>query len=294
MNWFNAMPGIVRGPIWMVLGAVSLVIMAVDVRYLAPRYSVLEMIFIRSAISLGLMLPWALRAGMAGIRTERLPLHLFRNVIQYIGNVGWFAGVTLVALADLAALQFTVPLFTIIMAALILHENVGVHRWAATGIGFAGMLIIVRPGYIPIEIGTVAVILSAFFYACSQTATKSLSRTEHPNRIIFYMAAIFVPISAVPAMFVWVTPQWSDALPFLILGVMGYLAHFCIIRSFAAADASFVIPFDFLRLPISAVLGFLLFAETTEFWTWIGAMVIFAATYYITWSEIRSRKRAAP
>ncbi len=195
MNWFSSLPGILRGPLWMVMGAMSLVLMAIDVRYLAPRYSVLEMIFIRSVISLGLMLPWAWKVGLVGIRTERLKLHLFRNVTHYIGNLGWFLGVTLVSLADLAALQFTVPLFTIIMAALILREDVRIHRWAATGIGFAGMLIIVRPGYIPIELGTVAVILSAFFYACSQTATKSLSRTEHPNRIIFYMAAIFVPIS---------------------------------------------------------------------------------------------------
>lgn len=288
MIWFSAMPATVRGAIWMVLGGVSLTLMAVDVRYLSPKYSVLEMIFIRSVITLCLTLPWAYRIGLAGLRTQRFTLHLFRNAVHYLGNVGWFLGVTLVTLADLSALQFTIPLFTIVMAALFLREKVNAHRWWATAIGFVGALIIIRPGYIPIGTGTLAVMLSAFFYASSQIATKNLSSTESPNLVLFYMGVIFVPISLGPALFVWVTPAWEDALPFLILGATGAGAHFCIIRAFTAADASFITPFDFLRLPVSALFGFVLFAETTEIWTWVGAAVIFGATYYITWSETRS------
>jgi len=291
MTLFSAMPATVRGALWMVTGGVSLVLMAIDVRYLAPRYSVLEMIFIRSVITLGLTLPWAYRVGFVGLSTRRFALHVFRNVIHYLGNVGWFIGVTLVTLADLSALQFTIPLFTIVMAALILHERVDAHRWAATAIGFIGALIIIRPGYIPLEVGTMAVILSALFYASSQIATKTLSRTESPNLVLFYMGVIFVPVSLGPALFVWVTPQWQDALPFLILGLTGAFAHFCIIRAFSAADASFITPFDFMRLPVSAVFGFVLFAETTEIWTWVGAVVIFGATYYITWSETGRRAK---
>jgi drug/metabolite transporter (DMT)-like permease len=290
MNWFNRLPATVRGPAWLVMGGVSLILMAIDIRYLAPKFSVLEMIFIRYLITLAIMLPWAYRTGIAGLRTRRFPLHLFRNLIHYIGNLGWFFGVTLVTLADLSALQFTVPLFITVMAALILGEDVGRRRWSATCIGFIGVLIIVRPGYIPAELGTVAVMLSAFFYAASHVSTKVLSRTESPNLVLFYMAVVFVPVSLVPALFVWVTPGWQDAPPLLILGATGAFAHFCIIRSFSAADASLVTPFEFVRLPVSAAFGFVLFGETAEIWTWIGALVIFGATYYITWYETKVLK----
>ena len=169
----------------------------------------------------------------------------------------------------------------------------GPHRWIATALGFVGALIIIRPGFIPIGAGTIAVVVSAMFYASSQTATKSLSRTDTPNAILLYMSLIFIPLSAIPAAFVWVTPAWEDTIPIILLGVFGYLAHACIIRSFATADASYVMPFDFLRLPIAAAFGFFLYQERPEFWVWVGAAIIFVATYYITWREAQAAKRTA-
>ena len=246
----------------------------------------------RSVVSFFLILPWAIRVGLIDLRTKRLGLHVFRNTIHYCGNVGWFVGVTLVPLADLSALQFTVPLFTVIMAAIFLRETVGAHRWAATAIGFLGALLIIRPGFVAIGPGTLAVMLSALFYASSQVSTKALSRTEHPNVVLFYMSLIFIPISAIPAAFVWTTPLWEDTVPILLLGIFGYLAHFCIIRAFTAADASFVMPFDFLRLPIAALFGFFLYLEKPDIWVWAGAVIIFGSTYYITWRENRLKKKA--
>ena len=284
---FAALPGPVRGAIWMIFGGLSLVTMAIIIRHLAPRFSVLEMIFLRSVVSLALILPWAIRQGAARLATQRLGLHVLRNVIHYIGNIGWFIGVTLVPLADLSALQFTVPLFTVVLAAVVLHETVGRHRWIATAVGFLGMLVIVRPGFATINNGTIALLLSALFYASSQTATKMLSRTEPANRVVFYMALVFVPVSGIPAAFDWVTPDWPDAVPIVLLGVTGYTAHFCIVRSFAAADASFVIPFDFLRLPLSALFGFILYLERPDMWTLMGAAVIFGATWYNAVHETR-------
>jgi drug/metabolite transporter (DMT)-like permease len=287
MKSFSRLSGPVRGAIWMILGGASLVAMAADVRYLTPKFSILEMIFLRSVISLCLILPWALKSGAAALKTRRAGLHVFRNVIHYLGNLGWFLGVVLVPLADVAALQFTIPLFLVVMAALILRENIGAHRWWATAIGFAGMLVIVRPGYIPIGIGTAALVFSALFYASSQTATKILSRTDSPNLVLFYMGIVFVPISFVPALYDWVTPGWEDVGPLLVLGITGFTAHFCMIRSLAAADASFVVPFDFLRLPMSALAGYLLFSEQPDTWVWIGASIIFGSAYYSTRRETR-------
>lgn len=291
---FNSLPAVVRGPIWMILGGLSLLAMAVVIRHLQTKFHILEMIFLRSVISLFLILPWALRQNRSELVTKRLPLHVFRNGIHYLGNIGWFLGVTLVTLADLQALQFTTPLFVVVMAALFLRESVGPHRWIATALGFVGALVIIRPGFIEISFGTAAVVMSAFFYASSQTATKALSRTDAPNAILLYMALIFIPISAVPAAFVWVTPSWEDLIPILLLGLSGYWAHSCMIRSFATADASFVMPFDFLRLPFAALLGFFLYQEWPEIWVWIGAVIIFVATYYITWRESLAAKQSSP
>jgi drug/metabolite transporter (DMT)-like permease len=273
----------------MTLGAFWLIVMALAIRDLTPDYSVLQQIFMRSVISLSLILPWAIRQGRAKLRTARPGLHLFRNLVHYIGNLGWFYGVATIALADVAALQFTLPLFTVILAALVLREQVGPHRWAATVIGFAGALVIIRPGFETVGLGTMAVLVSAAFYASSQAASKALSNTESPQAVLFYMAVIFVPVSAGPAMLDWTPLRW-DAMPaILVLGVTGYLAHFSIIRAFAAADASFVMPFDFMKLPISAAFGYILYREFPDLWTWVGAVIIFGATWYITWRETRKK-----
>jgi len=287
---FDKMPATARGAIWMVLGGISLILLAIVIRDIQDKFHVLQMIFLRSVVSFLIILPWALRQKREDIKTHRLTLHIFRNTIHYLGNVGWFIGVTLVTLADLQALQFTVPLFTIIMVAIFLKERVGSHRWLATALGFLGALIIIRPGFAELSTGTIAVVLSAIFYAASQTSTKALSNTDSANAILLYMSVIFIPISAIPAIYVWVTPNWSDFLPILLLGVFGYTAHACIIRAFAAADASFVMPFDFMRLPIAAAFGFFLYMEWPDIWVWIGGATIFASTYYITWRESIVRK----
>jgi len=285
------LPGPVRGALWMVLGGFWLIVMAIAIRDLTPKYSILEMIFLRSVVSFLLILPWAVRQGAARLRTGRLGLHVFRNTVHYVGNLGWFFGIATIPLADVAALQFTLPLFTVALAAIFLHERVGPHRWIALVVGFAGALVIIRPGFATVSLGTVAVLASAAFYGASQASSKALSRTESPQAVLFYMALVFVPLSAGPALWEWTAPELADAVPILALGVTGYLAHFCIIRAFAAADASVVMPFDFMKLPLSAAVGFALYLEFPDLWTWLGAVIIFGAAWYITWRETRARSR---
>jgi drug/metabolite transporter (DMT)-like permease len=276
----------------MVGAAASLVVMAVLIRFLSPPYSVLELIFLRNVVNLLLMVPWIARRGVAAAKTRRLVLHGIRNAFQYGGNVAWFYAVTLIALADLSALQFTMPLFTVVMAALFLGERIGSHRWLATAIGFAGALIILQPGFAEIGPGAVLALAAAFLYSASFTVTKRLSATESGNVVVFYMSVFIVVFSAIPAAFVWRTPELADWPAIVGLGVTGYTTHYCVTRSMAAADASYVVPFDFLRLPFSAVLGAALFAETSQIWTWLGAIVIFGAAYYNTWQERRAGRRA--
>jgi drug/metabolite transporter (DMT)-like permease len=275
-----------KGALWMIAAAAALTAMAVCIRYL-PAYSVLLMIFLRNVINLVLMAPSMIRQGKSMIVTQRLGTHALRNLFLYSGNVAWFYGVTLIALADVASLQFTSPLFTAIIAAAFLGEKIGGHRMVAILVGFAGALIIIRPGMIPINLGTVMILIAAFLYSCAHVVTKRLSDTESGSTVVFYMSVTILVYSAIPAFFVWQTPDWADMPAMIGLGITGYATHYCITRSLAVGDASFVIAFDFMRLPFSALLGWLLFREMLDTWTVAGALIIFAAGYYSTMREAK-------
>ena len=275
-----------KGALWMIAAAAALTAMAVCIRYL-PAYSVLLMIFLRNVINLVLMAPSMIRQGKSMIVTQRLGTHALRNLFLYSGNVAWFYGVTSIALADVASLQFTSPLFTAIVAAAFLGEKIGGHRMVAILVGFAGALIIIRPGMIPINLGTVMILIAAFLYSCAHVVTKRLSDTESGSTVVFYMSVTILVYSAIPAFFVWQTPAWADMPAMIGLGITGYATHYCITRSLAVGDASFVIAFDFMRLPFSALLGWLLFREMLDTWTVAGALIIFAAGYYSTMREAK-------
>ncbi len=276
-----------KGAWWMIAAAAALTAMAICIRYL-PAYSVLLMIFLRNVINLGLMAPSVLKQGKSVYKTERLGMHALRNVFLYSGNVAWFYGVTLIALADVATLQFTSPLFTALIAAVFLGERIGGHRMVAIVVGFAGAVIIIRPGMVPIETGTLVILLAAFLYSAAHVVTKRLSDTESGSTVVFYMSVTILVYSAIPAFFVWKTPELADLPAIIGLGVTGYATHYCITRSLAEGDASFVIAFDFMRLPFSAILGWMLFREVLDFWTCVGALIIFAAGYYTTVREAKA------
>ncbi|MAL62934.1 MAG: hypothetical protein CL563_08030 [Alphaproteobacteria bacterium] len=275
-----------KGAWWMIAAAGALTAMAICIRYL-PTYSVLLMIFLRNVINLVLMTPSMVRQGKAIFRTERLGTHAIRNAFLYSGNVAWFFGVTKISLADVAALQFTSPLFTAIIAAALLGERIGGHRMVAILVGFAGALIIIRPGIIPLNIGTLSILLAAFLYSCAHVVTKLLSNTESGSTVVFYMSVTILIYSAIPAAFVWQTPAWADMPAMIGLGITGYATHYCITRSLAVGDASFVIVFDFMRLPFSVALGWMLFTEVLDAWTAAGALIIFATGYYSTVREAK-------
>ena len=155
-------------------------------------------------------------------------------------------------------------------------------------VGFAGALIIIRPGIIPLNIGTLSILLAAFLYSCAHVVTKLLSNTESGSTVVFYMSVTILIYSAIPAAFVWQTPASADMPAMIGLGITGYATHYCITRSLAVGDASFVIVFDFMRLPFSVALGWILFTEVLDAWTAAGALIIFATGYYSTVREAKN------
>ena len=272
----------VRGALWMAAASVTVALSAACVRELSSTYSVFQLVFLRSLVGTVLLLPWSLRMAWRGtLRTRRLPLHLLRMSLSYAGMVCAFYGIANMPIGDVYALLFMVPLITIVLAVFILGERAGTHTWLACGTGFAGALVILRPGIIELGIAAGAVLFTALAYAATNICIKALSRTDSPVQITIYGNMLALPISLIPTLFVWLTPSWTDAIWILSLGALQVLSGLFHARSVNAADARIVQPFNFLRLPCSVVVAYLMFAELPSPWTWLGAGMIFASSYYV-------------
>ena len=277
-----------RGAAWMILAGICWTIMTILVRQLSENYSSFEILFFRNLVSVCILLPPAMKAGLSTLKTQRLPLHCLRALLSYIGVLLLFYGIANIPLPDVTALSFTQPLFVVVLAAIILKETVSGARWLAVLVGFAGLLVIVRPGFVAIEIATLLVMLSAFSYACSNICVKRLMTTDTANQSVFYFNLLMLPIALVPAAFFWITPALEDIPIFIAIGVNGTIAVYAYARSFTLADASAVMPFDFLRMPMAATAAFLLFSETGDIWTWVGSVIIFGSSYALARSSGKS------
>jgi drug/metabolite transporter (DMT)-like permease len=276
----------------MVLAAACYVATGALVRHLAGAVPVFELAFLRALITLVLFLPYAVHAGRAGLATRQLPLHGLRAIFTYGGIVFWFFGVSAIPLSDYYALYFSMPLFTIAGAALALREPVPAASWIAVAVGFAGAIVMLRPGLIAVDVGALCALASAFAYAASNVATKALSRRDSAALIVLYSSVLVLLVGLAPALWVWRTPAWSE-VPFIVaLGVVSSVAQYCYTEAIASADARVVQPFDFCRLPFAAALGYFLFGETSDLWTWVGAVIIFAAGYAALQRERRPREHA--
>lgn len=247
----------------------------------------LEAAFFRNLFALLCILPWLMRVGFGGLKTERFPTHLLRAAVGIIAMGLWFTAISLVPMAEAVALNFTLPLFATAGAALFLPETVGARRWAATAVGFLGMLVILRPGFIEITPVTSLPIVAAFFMAASVLMVKSLSRTENPNAMVFYMNLLMTPMSLIPALFVWVWPGWQALGLLFLLGLLAMLAHLALTRAYVKADASAIMPLDYARLPFVAILAFIFYNELPDLWTWVGAGIIAGSAFYIARREVQ-------
>jgi len=295
MRVFDGLSAPVRGALWMSLYAAIYSVMMGVARHLSEHFTAFEIVFFRAGVGLLLMAPWALGRGVEVFRTARLPMHIQRVGFSYLAQASWFWGIALIPLATAVALQFTLPILVMLGAALFLGEHVGRARWATAVAGFIGVIVILRPGLTLIELGAFAVLFSALSYAGANLSIKSLSRTETTDALVLYVNLLMLPIAIVPVALEWSGIRIVDLPWIALLGLLGVLANICTARSYSAADASLVTPFDFLRLPCSATIGILFFAQPVEIWTWLGAAIIVAAVYILTLQErSRARTRAAP
>ena len=291
---FRSATAPVRGAVWMVLACICFGTMNTMVPFLAERLHPFEIAFFRNLGQFVFMLPWLMMSGLGVLKTERIGMHLWRSVSGIVAMLLWFSALAMIPVAEATALSFTAPLFTIMGAALFLGEVVRLRRWTATAVGFLGALVILRPGFETLSTGSMLAVAGSAAIATAALAIKSLARTESTSAMVLYMGFFMTLISFGPALWVWQTPDGETLLWLAGMGLVATGAHICVNRSFQAADASVVVPFDFVRLLVVAVLGYAFLGQSVDIWTWIGGGIIFASTAYITRREAKLAKGAVP
>ncbi len=278
-----------RGVLWMLAASLFYSLIYIAVRKLTAEYPVTQVVLFRSLLGGAIMFCWLLPTGLRVLQTRRMGLYVIRVAIAYTGTLGWMYGIAWMPLADANALLFLMPLFTVIFAALLLRERVAPGHWVATAVGFLGALIIIRPGMVGLGLPALATLWAAASFSLALVMTKSLTRTENPNAIVFYLYALMVPFAAGPAALDW-QPITASSLPWLAaLGAMTVGAQQCSTRAFVAAPANVVVPIHYVQLPLIAVLAYLMFGQSVDLWTWIGAAVIIGSTCHVTRRSSRGK-----
>ncbi len=293
MQHHTAPNAILLATAWMGGALVSFMAMAIGGRELSAELGTFQILFFRSLI--GLLVITALLSGRGWDQacTGRLGLHAVRNLAHFGGQFGWFYGLAFIPLAEVFAIEFTTPIWTAIWATLLLGERMSGPRVAAIAFGSAGLLLILRPGLQGLHPAALAVLASALAYALSHTLTRSLARQDSPLAILFYMTVMQLPLGLLPALTQWSNP--SPAMwPWLALvGLTALSAHYCMARALALADATVVVPMDFLRLPLIALVGAIFYGEPLQPFVLAGASLMLLGNWINLSAERRRVRRAA-
>lgn len=261
--------------LWMTGWLAAMVTIAIAARQAGKALHVFQIMEIRSLLGIAMFVPMiAAAGGLRAMRTQRFPLHLGRNAVHYAAQFLWFLAITMIPIAEVVAIEFTMPVWVAALATLFLGERMSATRVASIALGIAGVLIIVRPGLDRVDVGQVVALVAAVGFAGSVILIKSLTRTESVVTIIFWMLVIQSAIGAIPAAIYWQTPT-AAVWPWLaVIAFCGTYSHFCMTHALRHADAMTVVPLDFLRVPLSAIAAWLVFAERFDILTVLGAAVI--------------------
>ncbi len=280
----------ILGAIWMLGAVASFASMQIAGRELSGEHDAIAIMLYRGVVGVILMLPIALAfGGIKSITTRRPVGHLVRNAVHFLGQFCWFYGIAHLALADVTALSSTMPIFGVMLAVAFLGERLTLPRLIVILCGFVGVLMVVRPGLVPLEIATGITVLGALCYAISIVMVKALTATEPPLRIVFYMMAMQCGFAFVLTGDDVALPTLAEAPWVVIVGISGLTAHYCMARSVSIADASVIMPISFLQLPSMAMVGFAFYGEGLNPYTLGGGGLILGATYLnIIWSRRRA------
>lgn len=284
---FNKLSGNTRGCIWMALCGLGFSIMAVFVKLAGTGgMNTFEITFFRCLFGFVALFPFVLRAGgRHALHTQHMKAHAWRSVLGIIAMACAYLGISKLELATYTALSFTKPLFAIVLAVFILKEDVRWRRWAATLVGFLGVLVMMRPGSHAFDWWALLALGDALSIAILITILKRLPASETPLVMLFYYGVIATALVAPPAIYFWQWPSPEQWLQLCLIGATGALSQYWWILAFKAGEASVVAPFDYLRLLFAGATGFIVFQEVPDRWMLMGSLLIIGSTVYIAHRE---------
>jgi drug/metabolite transporter (DMT)-like permease len=281
-----------RGVLWMSGAVLSFCAMAIAARQLLAHMGVFEILFFRTSVALLIVLAVVFPMGFSILKTAKFGLHLWRNVFHMGGQASWVFALGALPLATVFAIEFTSPIFTAVLAVLMLGERMNRGRVVMLVLGFAGVLVILRPGVEAVQLAALVMLFGSFCFAVQMIGTKRLSGTDAPLTVLFWMSVIQTPFCLVAALPGWVAPEWRNLPWICVMGAGSFTAHYCLTQSMRHADASVVVPVDFVRLPLIAVVGALFYAEPFDPMVLLGAAIIFAGIWYSVAREHRGPARS--
>ncbi|WP_166636753.1 DMT family transporter [Cognatilysobacter terrigena] len=281
-----------RAALLMLVSTLFFGLMAITIRYASHTLPSFEIAFWRNAFGLIFLMPLLLRSG-ASMRTQQLPKYLVRSAIGIGSMLCSFWAIGHLPLSQAISLSYSTPLFVTIAAVIWLGEIVRRRRWTAVLLGFIGVLVIVRPGTSGFTHGSLVALAAAVLSAVVAIQIKQLSRVDSPDTIVFYTYVFWVPLSLVPALFVWVWPDPTTWIWLVLTGLFGTGGQLLWARALRIGDVSALTPISFMQLPVVSVAAYFLFGEKIDAYTIAGALIIFAANAYIAHREAQLARRAA-
>jgi drug/metabolite transporter (DMT)-like permease len=266
-----------RAALWMAGWLAQMLIVAVAGRETTRELNVFQIMEVRSIIGFLMLYPLIrMHGGFAAMKTSRPLQHIGRNLVHYAAQLGWFFALTLIPLGQVVSIEFTMPIWTAILAASFLGERMTVWKISAIVLGVVGVIIIVRPATGEINPGQLIALGAAVGFGISIAMMKSLTRTENAVAIIFWMLVIQGAAGFFPAVYVWIWPTTHAWGWMVVIAFCGTFSHYCMARAMLHADATVVLPMDFLRVPLTATAGWLIYSEQLDVFTILGAMLILA------------------
>ena len=277
----------VRVAMLVVSAAGSLSAMHAIVRFLSPSIHPFELAFFRSLFGFIVILPLLLRGGIDSVRTHQPRLQMLRGVVSIAAMMSWFYGLSMVPLAEATALSFTNVIFGSLAAIIFLREKMTMARGIAVFIGFVGVLVILRPGFVQMDIGVVCVLFAALCWGCSVVIVKQLGRSEAAVSIVAWVGIQLSILSLPFALSVWVWPTMEEWLWLSLLGTLATIGHLCMVQGLKLTDAMTIFPLDFTRLIWASLFGLFIFSEWPDVWTFVGAGIIVISGTFMLYREDR-------
>ena len=268
-------PSIPKAALWVAGWLALMLIVTVAGREATRELNVFQIMEVRTILGFLMLYPLIrLNGGFAAMKTSRPLQHIARNLIHYAAQLGWFFALTLIPLAQVVSIEFTMPIWTAILAACFLGERMTVWKIAAIVLGVVGVVVIVRPATGEVNPGQMIALGAAVGFGISIAMMKALTRTETTLTIIFWMQVIQAVAGFIPALYVWIWPSAYAWGWMVVIAFCGTFSHYCMARAMLYADATVVVPMDFLRVPLTAAAGWLLYSERLDMFTVLGATLI--------------------